>query len=191
MAFNIRRSILGTGSLVWGWEVTLFSHFSSAPRRPDQTMDPLSITSGCVGIMGAIVKTSSTIREFVRDVRESRSQLGGTAHQLAELEMTISLVKDDHNAENGSFADHMPESVTRQTATVIQSCRDVLDELDTTMDKYNPRKHRTPLKWAFKGKDEVAALNKQLEAHPRTLQISLEISTLCVIILSLITSNEV
>lgn len=59
------------------------------------------------------------------------------------------------------------------------------------MDKYNPRKHRTPLKWAFKGKDEVAALNKQLEAHSRTLQMSLEISTLCGIISSLLACNGV
>ncbi|OIW24913.1 hypothetical protein CONLIGDRAFT_75540 [Coniochaeta ligniaria NRRL 30616] len=143
-------------------------------------MDPLSIASGCAGIMGAIVKTSSTIREFVRDVREARGQLSTTAQQLTELEMTISLIKDDHDAESGSFAEHMPDSVTKQTATVIQSCRDVLGELDTVMDKYHPRKHRTPLKWAFKGKDEVAALNKQLEAHSRTLQMSLEISTLII-----------
>ncbi|KAB5583144.1 hypothetical protein GE09DRAFT_292061 [Coniochaeta sp. 2T2.1] len=139
-------------------------------------MDPLSVASGCVGIMGAIVKTSSTIRQFVRDVREARGQLSTTAQQLAELEMTISLIEDDHNTETDTVC--MPETVTKQTAAVIQSCLQVLGELDTVMDQYNPRSHRAPLKWAFKGKDEVAALNRQLEAHSRTLQMSLEVSTL-------------
>ncbi|KAB5566486.1 hypothetical protein GE09DRAFT_1106985 [Coniochaeta sp. 2T2.1] len=113
-------------------------------------MDPLSVASGCVGILGAIVKTSTTIRQFVRDVREARGQLSTTAQQLAELEMTISLIKDDHNTETDSV--RMPETVTKQTAVVIQSC--------------------------VQGKDEVAALNRQLEAHSRTLQMSLEVSTL-------------
>ena len=130
--------------------------------------------------MGAIVKTSSSIRQFVRTVREARGQLSITAQQLAELEMTISLIGDDHAAETGNVC--MPEAVTRQTAAVIQSCRDVLSELDTVIDQYDPRSHRAPLKWAFKGKDEVEALNKQLEAHSRTLQMSLEVSTLCVFV---------
>ncbi|KAK4031384.1 hypothetical protein C8A01DRAFT_21382 [Parachaetomium inaequale] len=141
-------------------------------------MDPLSITAGCIGIIGAIAKTSTTIRGFVRDVRDARGELGATARHLAELDMTINLIKDDHNQSAEDSDRHIPESITAQTTTVIKSCHDILAELDALIDKHNPRRHQTPLRWVLKGKDEVSALNRQLEAHTRTLTMALEISTL-------------
>ncbi len=68
-------------------------------------MDPFSIGAGCVGILGAIVKTSSTIRQLVRDVRGARDQLSITAQQLTALELTINSIEDDHNAEGGIAID--------------------------------------------------------------------------------------
>ena len=46
--------------------------------------------------------------------------------------------------------------------------------------KYNSERRRAAFQWARKGKDEVVALNKQLEEHARTLHMSLEFSTLSV-----------
>jgi hypothetical protein len=140
----------------------------------------LSITAGCIGIIGAIAKTSTTIRGFVRDVREARNDLGATARLLTELDITINLIKDDHGEGDGGSEPQIPESITVQTTTVIKSCNDILAELDTIIDKHNPRRHRTPLRWVLKGKDDVSALNRQLEAHTRTLTMALEISTLFV-----------
>ena len=148
-------------------------------------MDPFSLTAGCVGIISGIAQTSAAIREFVRDVREARGDLSATARHLTELEMTISLINDDHNSDHGngtaSVSGLIPESMTPQTAAVIRSCRDILGAVDALMDRYNPRRHRTALKWALKGKNDASALNRQLEAHTRTLGMTLEISVLSVI----------
>ncbi len=144
-------------------------------------MDPFSITAGCVGILGAVAKTSTSIRDFVRNVREARSELGATARHLAELDITISLIRDDHTLNGSDPAQLIPASITAQTTTVIRGCQDILSELDAVLDKYNPKRHRTVVKWAMKGKEEVAGLNKLLEANTRTLAMALEISTLFVL----------
>lgn len=141
-------------------------------------MDPLSITTGCIAIIGVIVKTTSTINSFVRDVRDARNELSATTRQLADLTMTLNLICDDHSAENVEIVNQIPESITLQTKSVIESCQDVLTQLDTLLAKYMDVRKRTSFKWASKGKDEVASLNKQLEAHSRTLHMSLDISTL-------------
>lgn len=146
-------------------------------------MDPLSITAGCIGIISTIAKTSSSITHFVRDVRDSRRELGETKQQLTELEMTLNLINDDHNREDGNLAQQMPEGIIGQTKLVLNSCQEILVELDALISKYNSERLRTAFQWARKGKDEILALNKQLEAHSRTLQMSLEFSTLSVLIL--------
>ncbi len=144
-------------------------------------MDPLSIVAGCVGIVGTIAKSSMTIRAFVRDVREARRELGATARYLAELEMTINLIKDDYTPRDEKSEERqIPESITAHTQTVIGSCHDLLAELDALMEKHSPRRQTAPLVWALKGKDDVSALNRQIEAHTRTLAIALEVSTLFV-----------
>ncbi len=144
-------------------------------------MDPLSITAGCVSIIGTIAKSSMAIRDFVRDVREARRELGATTRHLAELEMTINLIKDDYTPGNGESEErHIPESISAQTKTVIGSCNEILAELDALMEKHSPRRHTSPMRWALKGKDEVSALNRQIEAHTRTLAMALEVSTLFV-----------
>ncbi|KAK3313994.1 hypothetical protein B0H66DRAFT_643453 [Apodospora peruviana] len=145
-------------------------------------MDPFSITAGCVGIMASIERTFVAIRDFVRDVREARGELSTTTRHLSELKMTISLINNGHTPDPAasSAPTPVPESITLQTVTVIGSCRDIIGELDVLMDKYSPRCHRTPLKWALTGKNDVSSLNKQLEAHARTLAMVLEISTLAV-----------
>ena len=166
------RRILGTGDNV--------SQTNYKTQQPF-AMDPLSIAAGCVGIIGAIAKSSMAIRDFVRDVREARRELGATARYLAELEMTINLIKDDYTPGDGDSEEgQIPESITAQTKTVIGSCHDILAELDALMEKHNPRRHTAPLRWALKGKDDVSALNRQIEAHTRTLTMALEVSTLFV-----------
>jgi hypothetical protein len=105
-------------------------------------MDPLSITAGCVGIISTIAKTSASITHFVRDVRDSRRELSETKQQLAELEMTLNLINDDHNRENGNLAKQMPDGIVYQTKLVLDSCRDILVELDGLIVKYNSERRR-------------------------------------------------
>jgi hypothetical protein len=116
-------------------------------------------------------------------VREAQRELGATARHLSDLEITINLIKDDHepnSSETLEASAHVPESIRAQTAMVIENCRGIITELDTLLDKHDPARHRTALRWALAGKDDVSALNKQLEAHTRTLAMALEISNLYV-----------
>lgn len=126
-------------------------------------MDPFSITTGCLGIISTIANTSASITHFVRDVRDSRRELSKTKQQLAELEMTLNLINDDHNRENGNLVKQMPEGIVHQTKLVLDSCRDILVELDGLIVKYNSERRLAAFQWARKGKDEVVGLISSLK----------------------------
>ncbi|KAK0616737.1 hypothetical protein B0T14DRAFT_251676 [Immersiella caudata] len=57
------------------------------------------ITAGCVGIISGVASTSKLISQFVRRVRDAKSDLVATAAQLSELEMTIGILQDDFGEE--------------------------------------------------------------------------------------------
>ncbi|KAK3386713.1 hypothetical protein B0H63DRAFT_139861 [Podospora didyma] len=140
-------------------------------------MDPFSITAGCVGILAAVGETSISIINFIRDVRDAREDLLATSRQLAELSITINLIRDDHTTDGGNVTKFIPASINAQTTTVIKSCHEVLDEIDALLDKYRRRRLPTSWTWASTGKKEIAGLNKQLDAHMRTLVMVIELST--------------
>ncbi|KAF8861306.1 hypothetical protein BDZ45DRAFT_740373 [Acephala macrosclerotiorum] len=72
--------------------------------RPCVEMDPLSITTTCLGLVGTVAKTSIAINGFVRDVRGARSDLDSVSRELQLLKSLLELFVDDAaNPTNGSF----------------------------------------------------------------------------------------
>jgi hypothetical protein len=131
-------------------------------------MDPLSITAGCVGIISGVASTSKLISQFVRRVRDAKSDLAATAARLSELEMTIGIIQDDFGEENDT-ASRVPDTILIQTRSVLGSCNKIIAELNELLAKYDSGRRRVPLNWALSGHGEVVALNRELEAHGRTL----------------------
>ncbi|KAH7245665.1 hypothetical protein BKA59DRAFT_511625 [Fusarium tricinctum] len=58
-------------------------------------MDPLSIASGCAGLVSAIGSLSFSIHAFVRTCREARSDLGRVSRELLSLRTVLELIQED------------------------------------------------------------------------------------------------
>ena len=52
-------------------------------------MDPLSIAAGCVGLLGAIAKTTAVVIDFIRACREARTDLSGITRELSDLYLVL------------------------------------------------------------------------------------------------------
>ncbi|RFU33049.1 hypothetical protein B7463_g3287, partial [Scytalidium lignicola] len=119
------------------------------------SMDPLSISTSALALIGAVVKTSTTVTKFAQSVRDAREELSATSRELNDLRTVLELLQHDYN--------------------------------DETMSAQLPAVSSMAVRWVLSGKDKVIALNAQLAAHTKTLQIALDVSTL---VLAQATKND-
>ena len=80
-----------------------------------------SINTGCFAVGNAISKTAPILTEFVREVRESRSDLDDISTVLHSLEGVLDLLKDD--------AATFPPHLARLTPGVLEGCRTMVHEV--------------------------------------------------------------
>jgi hypothetical protein len=133
-------------------------------------MDPLSITTACLSLLGAVAKTSLAVTTFVRGCREARSDLSSISGELTQLHLVLDLLKDDASVSDGRV---IPESLQAQILSIIKNCSVVIDNIDAVLRKHSGK--TGAVKWVAFGKAEVAGLHMSLEAHRGSLNLVLEL----------------
>ncbi|KAF2966485.1 hypothetical protein GQX73_g7104 [Xylaria multiplex] len=142
---------------------------SSATGRYEK-MDPLSITTGAIALLGAVGKTIMAVTSFIRGCREARTDLTAVNRELMELQIVLELLRDDSAInENDVF----PEALRAQVLSVITNCNAIVEQINTVLEKHDAS-ISTPLRWVVSGKNEVANLRMSLEAHRGSLNLALE-----------------
>ncbi|PMD47012.1 hypothetical protein L207DRAFT_575816 [Hyaloscypha variabilis F] len=135
-------------------------------------MDPLSITTGCLSLLGSIGQTSLAITSFVRSC-EARGDLAEVVRELSELKMVLELLQGDQDVENDRI---IPESLKRQILGILVKCNEVLVKIDAVLEKHRGRVG--DIRWVATGKNDVANLCQSLEAYRGALSLVLETITL-------------
>ncbi|KAB5513235.1 Rho GTPase activation protein [Coniochaeta sp. 2T2.1] len=128
-----------------------------------------SITTGCFALSSAISKTSSALNAFVRDVRESRSELDALSGELHSLEGVLDLLKDD--------ASSFPPTLASRTPTVLQHCHAVINELEgyvLVLNSNGLSAQAKRLRWAAT-KSHMAKLRLTLDGYKSTLGLALDL----------------
>ncbi|KAI1125242.1 P-loop containing nucleoside triphosphate hydrolase protein [Nemania abortiva] len=139
-------------------------------------MDPLSITTGVIGLLGAVGTTILSVTSFIRRCREARADLTAVNRELLELQIVLELLRDDTAInENDVF----PEALRAQVLSIINNCNTIIKQINTVLEKYDASK-ATPLKWVASGKTEVSGLKMSLEAHRGSLNLALEMINISV-----------
>jgi hypothetical protein len=134
-------------------------------------MDPLSITTGCLALIGAISKTSIFITHFIRGCREARGDLTSVSHELFDLQFVLDFLKEDSAVVDD---DVLPGFIRAQILSVIGNCGEVIDKIEKVLNDIS--ESRVPAaRWMVDGKKEVATLKSSLETHRRALNLALEI----------------
>lgn len=139
-------------------------------------MDPLSITAGAIGLLGAVAKTISAVTSFIRSYREARTDLTAVNRELLELQIVLELLRDDSDINENSV---FPDALRAQVLSVITNCNTIVKQINTILEKHDASKS-TPLKWVASGKKEIASLKMSLEAHRGSLNLALEMINISV-----------
>ena len=135
-------------------------------------MDPLSITTACISLLGAVIKTSLEVTAFIRGCREARSGLTSISGELTQLQLVLDPLKDDASVSNNQV---IPESLQAQILSIIRNCSAVIENLNAVLHKHSGK--TGVAKWVAFGKGEVAGLRMSLEAHRGSRSLVLELVT--------------
>lgn len=135
-----------------------------------ELMDPLSITTACIGLIGTVTKTTVAVTTFTRDCREARSDLASINGELSQLQLVLELLRDDTAVSDDQI---LPESLQEQILSIIDNCSAVVTKINLVLDNHSGKVG--VLKWATIGKSEVVGLRMSLEAHRGSLNLALDL----------------
>ncbi|KAF7536814.1 hypothetical protein G7054_g4232 [Neopestalotiopsis clavispora] len=134
-------------------------------------IDPLSITTSCLALIGVVAKTSIAITAFIRDCREARGDLISVNRELSELKIVLELLQEDTAGHDGELL--LSESLQTQILSIIHNCGDVSARVEQVLTDLRGSRIGA-IKWVLDRKKEVASLKQSLEAHRSALSLALE-----------------
>lgn len=131
-------------------------------------MDPLSITTSCITLIGVTAKTVISLTDFIRTCRDARSDLFSVHAELSELTLVLELLKDD-----ASTIVTIPQTLQNQVVNIVNKCGAVVDDISALLVKHNEKRNGA-MRWAWDGKDAVNALRQSLGTHRAALMLAVE-----------------
>ena len=139
------------------------------PRHYSTMAEPLSILVGGTALIGAITKTTLTLIKFTREVRDARGDVDAVSRELSSLKLLLELLVDD-TAEGKK----LPDTLQKQVTAIVGNCNHVLVQIDLLLNKFQGGGVRKHAMWAVNGRDDLAKLRSNLEAHKTALEIALD-----------------
>lgn len=134
-------------------------------------MDPLSITTACITLLGAIGKTTQAVTHFVRTCREARGDLAAVSRELSDLRIVLDLFIEDSVTKAS-----LPATFEKHVLALIENCLGVTTKVREVLEDHDGR--TGPTRWAMGGKETVNQLRVILETHKGSLSLALELANL-------------
>ncbi|KAH7086331.1 hypothetical protein FB567DRAFT_68108 [Paraphoma chrysanthemicola] len=136
-------------------------------------MDPLSITTACVGLVANIGRCSVAITIFVRELRDARGDLAMISNELSSLEMVLVLLRDDF-ARTSSYT--LPATLIKHLGAILKNCDEAVAEIETSLAKHRSSRLGVGGHWTLGGgKDDMHKYRSNLEAHKSALELALDV----------------
>ncbi|RSM00476.1 hypothetical protein CDV31_011801 [Fusarium ambrosium] len=135
----------------------------------------MEIAAASIAFAQAADKTIGTIRGFIVDCRDARSDLSAVNRELSELKLTLNIL-EDLLPDGRQTKDPLPSSIRDDIRSIIKNCLDVAKEIDDVL--LGNRGRFEAVSWAAKGKQKVNSLRAVLEAHRRALNLAVDTITL-------------
>lgn len=145
------------------------------PPIPTNMDTASSIVAGSLGLAASVAKSVVNLTIFVRDVRDARGDIEGVCAELNSLKMILELLADDVEAANNP----LPTILEARIKGILKNCSGVLDDIQECIDKYQSSRGTNGVKWAAIGKADMARLRSSLEAHKATLDLALDMISVC------------
>ncbi len=138
-------------------------------------MDPLTVSTACVGLLAAVAQLSAQLTGFVSDVRESGRDLRAVNRELASLSLCLEALRDDSNSME------YPSGLEQNLLAVLGNCDVVTKQMVALIQKMSSGSIGQRVQWATFGRDDMNKLRSSLEAHKSALDTALDLTTLSVV----------
>jgi hypothetical protein len=136
-------------------------------------MDPFTIATTCVGLIGAIAQLTTQMKSFVSKFRDTRKDLQSVTAELQSLSMCLECLQ--HDSSSGAFT--YPAQISKSLCAVLTNCENVTTEMQQLLDRSSSANFNKRLQWASHGREQMKSLRSSLEAHKSVIEIALEMTT--------------
>lgn len=123
--------------------------------------DPLSITTGCLSLIGVISKLSVQITLFAVEVHEALSDMAALRQELNSFSFSLDVLP--HLCEDGTAP--YPEDLKRKLAGVISVCASIIKSMEDLLDKMSSGSLARRVQWTTYGRKEMEKLRSNLKGH--------------------------
>lgn len=139
-------------------------------------MDPLSLTVGCATLLEIITKVTAAAISFARTTRDARKDIDSVSSELVSLQTAVVYLADDTKGSPKAI----PPNLEKQIGGIVINCRKVVADIDKSIKKHDEEKNLGAVKWAWRGKEEMATFRQLLESHKSSLGLALEMVSMYV-----------
>jgi len=130
-------------------------------------MEPFSIATATVSLAIAIGQVTSSISQFVKQIKEATNDFDLVLQELGSLSNILDLMSA--NNATTTLRD-FPPHLRRQLEEVIQDCGRAIEDIHKVLKKYQSGMLAS-LRWAQNGSAEVNSIRIRLEVYKSTLNI--------------------
>lgn len=136
-------------------------------------MDPLAVTASCVSLTATVTKCSYALSVFIREVRDANGDLARISAELESLEGILKLLREDIRRMS---RDSLPPRLLDQLDSVLDKCNGVVGEIKVLIENHQTYRFGAATYWTFGGgKDDMAKLRSNLDAHKSALKIGCDV----------------
>jgi len=138
-------------------------------------MEPFSITTGALSIVGMISTLTVTVSSFMRQLRDARNDLDVVMRELVSLKIVLEILADEASnlGPNG-----LPMSLTTQVRGILDGCGRVVAQIEETLSRFEGNNLLVKSQWVLGGRADMDKLRTSLEAHKSALCIALDMLSL-------------
>ena len=137
-------------------------------------MEPLSITTGCVGLISGITNLSMHIALFVSEVRSARKDMDAVQRELASLSLCLEALRIDCSSRRVDY----PEAIRENLAQALINCDVITQQIKELLNKLSSGRLGRRIQWSFNSRDDMAKLRSGLEAHKSSIEIALTVGSI-------------
>ncbi|KAH0828262.1 hypothetical protein AYO21_03817 [Fonsecaea monophora] len=137
-------------------------------------MDPISITTACVGTIAAVAQLSAQANGFASRFKDARNDMQELLQELASLSASLESMRDD-----GNMAKY-PASLRQNLLDTLRNCDDVTTQMGELLRKLSSTGLFGRLKWSLSKREKLMNLKSKLEGHKSAIAIALLIASIFV-----------
>lgn len=134
--------------------------------------EPLSIVTGCVGLLSGIINVTKGLGAFVSEVKGARGDINAVLTELESLRLCVEGLKTDTDDAKLEY----PEEMAQSLSGILSNANGVVEEMKSLLLKLESLRLHRRLQWAVNGKSDMNNLRSRLEAHKTALNLGMTMS---------------